>query len=197
MGSQNHMLEIVMILVTLLLLAKHPRKKRRFRRYLRGEIDLDNALGTLSAGTLLSATVGGSVIERTFVSSIVCSWALQGFTNIVGDGPVTVGVAHSDYTDAEIQEVITNAGSWTEGNQISQERSRRKVKIVGTFRQPGDAAEVAQTVVLNEGKLIKTKLNWILVTGQNLKLWAFNTGGSPLTTGSTVFTMGHANLWPQ
>ncbi len=177
-------------------MAQHSRR-RKFRRYLRGELDDANVLGALGANTLTSATVGGSVVERTFVSSVKATWSINGLEAVQNDGPVTVGLSHSDYTDAEITEFIANAGSWNEGDKIAQEQGRRKIKIVGTFMNFGLAGAQIRTFVLNDGKPIHTKLNWILVTGQTLKIWAFNTGSSPLTSGALAQTIGHANLWPQ
>ena len=177
-------------------MAKHTGKRRKFRKYLRGKIDIENALSTLGANTLISASVAGSVVERTWVSSIECTWALADLPVTADDGPVTVGVAHSDYSDAEIEAYIENTGSWQETDLISQEIAKRKIRIVGTFSNEGVAAEAAQTAVLNDGKPIKTKCNWVIITGQNLKMWAYNTGASALGAGSSVHTMGHANLWP-
>ncbi len=159
-------------------------------KYIRGRVDEELALGTLATKTLVGTTFDETVNERTLVSSIESIWSLRDFT--AGEGSIVVGVAHGDYSDAEIEEVIENAGSWDEGNKVSQEISKRLVRTIGTFG--GGATEET----LNDGKAIKTKLNWILNQGVRLKLWAysFNTTAN-LTTGAVVGAQGHANLWPR
>jgi len=174
--------------------AKHP--KRRMGRYLRGKVEQRLDLGTLSANTLISVDLAGTVQERALATSIVSIWALADFTNAIGDGPIVVGVAHSDYTDSEIEAFLENAGSWTEGNKVSQEIARRKVRIVGTFLS--SVADSAGIAVLNDGKPIKTKLNWILNIGQTLSVWAYNSGDSALaTTDPDLTVIGHVNLFPK
>ncbi len=174
-----------------------PRKGRKYRKYLKGKIDVANVLGTLAANTLTSATVSGSVAERTYISSVDCAWSLADLTVVVDQGPITVGIAHSDYTDAEIEAFIENSGSWNEGNLTAQEVAGRKIRIVGTFSNEGVAAEAAQTAVLNDGEIIHTKCGWIQNVGTNIASWAYNTGAQPLTTGANVHVIGHANLWPR
>ncbi len=186
------MLEILLSLVAFMLLAKKP--KRKFRPYIRGRIVQSLSLGTLGALTLVSDIVDDTVDEKTFCTSVVLTWSLQGFTAVAVDGPILVGVAHSDYTDAEIQENIELNTNWSQGDQIAQERGRRKVKIVGTFLTP---PSIDETAVLNDGKEIKTKIGWMLTTGQSIRYWAFNKGGSALTTGANLHVAGYANLWPQ
>ncbi len=169
--------------------------KRRFRRYIRGAVDDKVALPTLGAGTLVGAALGSVVNERTLVSSIDATWALNEFTDATDVGPIVVGIAHGDYSDAEIEEWIESTGSWNEGDLVSQEIGKRKIRQVGTFEQP---ASVTQGKVLNDGKPIKTKLNWILLQGVTLKMWAYNSGeGAVATTIPDVRIQGHVNLFPQ
>ncbi len=176
-------------------MAKHGKRRGRFRRYLRGSLDEQLDLGVLAANTLVSGLMQGTVEERTFVSSIVATHSLSEYTVAVDDGPIRVGVAHSDYTSAEIESWIENTGSWKEGDKIAQEIGNRKIKEIGTFR----AIDIsAGNFTLNDGKPIKTKLGWILTTGQTLRLWAFNDGSSALATTAPDYNVnGHANLWPQ
>ncbi len=165
-------------------------------RYLPGDIDETLNLSNLGARTLISTQFDNVVNERTFVSSIEAIWTLAEFTPLAQDGPILVGVAHSDYTDAEIQAVIDATASWNEGDLIAQEVSHRKVRKIGIFPSPS-AAQSTESVVLNDGRKIKTKLNWILLQSQTLRVWAFNMGSSVLTTGAHVDVQGKANLWPR
>jgi len=164
-------------------------------KYLRGDVDEFAGLTTLGAKTLVSVTFDSVVNERTLVSSVDAIYGLSLLTPASGVGPIMVGLAHSDYSDAEIQAVIDATGSWNEGDLVAQEVGNRKVRRVGIFEIPDDALDA---VVLNDGKSIKTKLNWMLLQGQSLKLWAFNTGANPVATTVPVVTcQGHANLWPR
>ena len=175
-------------------MARKPRR-RRMGRYLRGSVDESIALGTLAAKTLIGANFDETVNERTLVSSVVATWTMTGFTQGSGDGPIMVGIAHSDYTDGEIEEYIENLGSWDEGSKVEQEVSKRQIRRVGVFENPATASDAA---VLNDGKPIKKKLNWILNQGQTIKHWCYNMGTSALaTTSPEVSTQGHVNLFPK
>lgn len=191
------MIEILLVGLLLVSMAKRGRRggRRKFQRYLRGSVDEALALGTLAALDVIAAAFGDTVNERTFVSSVVFRWSLSAFTKSTGDGPILVGVSHSDYTAPEIEEWIENSDSWDEGNLVQQEIAKRKIKMVGTFDNPADEAEVS---ILNDGKPITTKCKWILNQGQTLNLWVYNMGSSPLaTTSPVVACFGYANLWPR
>ncbi len=183
--------------IILLMMAGKP--KRKFRAYLRGQIDEAMSLGTLGSQTLFSQNWDESVDELCWVSSIRSTWTLSNYTPLTGAGPVIVGVAHSDYTSAEIEAFIENANSWTRGDLVAQEVAKRKIRIVGTFDTPGtDTDPSFDTYSLNDGKPIRTKCGWTLTTGQTLKSWAYNAGSAALgTTDPRVTQEGHANLWPR
>ncbi len=164
-------------------------------RYIRGNVDEFNGLGTLAAKTVAAVPFDETVNGRTLVSSMVATHSMTAFTKSTGDGPIMVGVAHGDYTVAEIEEYLESTGSWDEGNLIDQETSKRKIRRIGKFENPIDEAAVA---VLNDGKPIKTKLNWILNDGATLQYWAYNLGTSALATTSPIVNAeGHVNLWPR
>ncbi len=176
-------------------MAKNQKRRRRIGRYIRGNVDEKLSLTTLGAGVAVSEDFDQAVNERTLVSSIVASYSMLNMTPAAADGPIVVGVAHSDYSDAEILEFINATGGWDEGNKVAQEQMGRKIRRIGTFQNPPD---VTTPAVLNDGRQIKTKLNWILLQGQTLSLWAFNAGSSALdTTVPVVHAQGHVNLFPK
>ncbi len=184
----------ILALVTLILAARKGTPRRR-RRYIRGNVDEQLALSTLGGKVVISQIFDSVVNERTLVSSIVANWSLRSFTPATDDGPIMVGVAHSDYSSAEIEAWIENTGGWDEGNKVQQEVAQRKIRIVGTF--PGFVTAETQSSVLNDGKAIKTKLNWVILQAQTLQVWAYNLGSSALATTSPIVSCeGHANLWP-
>jgi len=165
------------------------RKKGKFpSRYLKGRVDEGSGdLGTLAKNAAQVASFDEVVDERTKVSSVIASWAIEDMSS--QDGPIEVGLMHGDYTAAELEEFIENAGSWNESDLLqSREVAKRLIRSVGMMTG-ADAR-------LNDGKPIRTKLNWILNEGQTLDLWVYNHGDA-LTTGAELFVVGHANLWPQ
>ncbi len=191
------MLEILVIVIAGLALAKRRgTPRRRYRRYLRGAVEEDFQLGTLASKTLVAQVVGDTVTESTWLSSFVATWAMSEFTVASGDGPIVVGIAHSDYTATEIEEWVENSDSWNIASEVEKEISRRKIRRVGVFRAA--AAGGLGAAVLNQGRPVRTKCNWMLNTGQTVDLWAYNTGGSALaTTDPQITVSGHANLWPR
>ncbi len=186
---------LAMILVIMAAKKGRGRGKRAMGRYMKGTVNEVLDLGTLAGLTAIGAIFDETVIERTKVSSIVATYSLSGFTPVDSVGPITVGISHSDYTQTEIEEWIENTGSWNAGDLIQQETANRKIRRIGTFDAPASAA---LDTVLNDGKPIKTKLNWILNTGQTLRVWAYNTGSAAVqTTDPQVIIDGHVNLFPQ
>ncbi len=172
---------------------RNPRQRRG--KYIKGNVNEVVVLGTLAGLTLTSAIFDEAVNQRTLISSLEATYSLADFTDGVGDGPIEVGVAHSDYTNAEIEAVIESTGSWDEGNLVDQEIAKRKVRKIGIFET--DSAVTVANQYLNDGMPVKTKLNWILNEDDTLTLWAYNLGAGALATGSAVHCDGHANLWPQ
>ncbi len=185
---------ILLSVALLISLAKHPRR-RKFRKYIRGVVDEQLGIGTLAARTLVLVPFDEAVNERTFVSSIIATWSLRNATPTTDVGPLLVGVAHSDYSAAEVEAYIEATGTWDEGDLVQQEVMKRKIRIVGTFFIP--SGPNAQDT-LNEGKKIRTKCGWISNQGQTLDVWAYNLGQAAFaTTAPEVILNGHANLWPR
>ncbi len=163
-------------------------------RYIRGNIDLDIELGTLAAKT---AVLGASdtVIDRTLISSLVATYSISNLTAAADDGPIEVGVAHSDYTLVEIEEFLELTTSWKETDMLDREILSRKIRRIGVFDNPSVAGGA---YTLNDGKAVKTKLNWIVTNGQGVNYWVYNRGTSALaSTDPNVNISGHANLWPR
>ncbi len=174
-----------------------PRKgNKRMGKYLRGTVDEVASLTTLGAETLVGNPFDSVVDSRTRVTSIVATYALADFTPTAGVGPIVVGIAHGDYSDAEIEAWIEQTGSWNESDLVSsKEVANRLIRMVGTFDRIGNAEDVA---VLNDGKPIKTRLNWLLNEGATLKQWAYNSGTGAVATTVPQFRMnGHVNLFVQ
>ncbi len=169
-------------------MAKHGRGRKKFRRYLRGQVVLGQALGALATGSGIRIIPPDTVEESTWCSSVRCTYAISDWTDGADEGPLIFGIAHSDYSLPEVEEWIENTQSWSIGALPEQEIARRKIRRVGEL---GDNGE------LNDGKPVTTKCGWMLHSGDNIIWWVWNTGAQSLTTGADFTVNGHANLWPQ
>ncbi len=162
---------------------------------MKGAVDETLSLGTLAGNTLVSDTWDQTVSEKALISSIEVAWSLDDFTEATDVGPLYFGVAHSDYSDAEIEVFIENLGSWDEGNLVDKEITGRKIRQIGTF---DSIASAVLSLGFNEGRPVKTKLNWMLTTGDTLKMWVYNAGTASIaTTVPNMTALGVAHLWPQ
>ncbi len=162
------------------------------KRYLKGNVDENVILTDLAAATLVSSDFDETPEQDTLVSSLVASYSIDNL--VAGQGPIIFGVAHSDYSDAEIEEFIENTGSWDQGSKIEQERAKRLIRKIGTL--VGTQGTGTNDVQFNGGVPVKTKLNWRLNTGDTLNLWAYNISATALSTSVPVLRAhGHANLW--
>ncbi len=185
---------VLMAILAIMMLAKHGGRRRR---YLRGAMNHKLQLGTLAAGVVIGSNVSDSLAEEAWFSSIKAVFSLNKWTAGADDGPIWVGIAHSDYTDAEIEAWIENAQSWDTDNKIQQEVARRKIRQIGMF-STATGADGSGNYVLNDGRPLRIKTGWMLGTAQTAKFWAYNAGGSALATTDPAFRIhGHANLWPK
>ncbi len=181
------------------LMPKAARKGRKFRRYLRGNIDQGLSLSTLAGDTGIVSAVQGTVTESAWISSVKMFISMTNYTPVAAAGPIQVWIAHSDYSLAEIEEYIEEASnvSWDEGDMVSKEiMSRgRRIKMIGQFSPEGNAA-LEDTHVIS-ARPITTKLGFVLNTGKTVTFVFYNSGSAALTTTSPACQMvGHANLWP-
>ena len=193
------MLEILVIAIVglaLLPMAKHGRRRRSMGRYIRGNVDQQVDAASLAATDVVGAAFVGVVDGRTLATSAVLTWTIQNWTDQNGSGPLICGLAHNSYTDAEIEEWIESTGQWNIGSLVAQEINKRKIRQVGAFASPDAPSDL---LVLNDGKAIKTKLNWMLEEGQTLRMWVFNSGTLAVAgaTDPRIRVTGHINLFPK
>lgn len=168
------------ILVSLLLFvalvgaAKRRRKKQR--------LSVPKFVTTCAVGALADATVSVTDMTDTdrtrYLISADAVWTMRDHT--AGEGPIEVGYAHGIYSATEIKEAIESGASWASDTLTALEKSRRKVRMVGVF--PGLSTEE----VLNDGKPIRTKLNFTITDGENLSVYVYNRSGGSLTTGTII-----------
>ncbi len=184
------MLEILYIIfgLTAFVLAAHRRKSRRSRGTWRQvPIDFTLSLGTLADNDMISGTLTNNAIDSLRAMSLHGTWTLEGAT--ASEGPITVGVAHGDYSAAEMEEWYEAIGSMNRSDKIAAEQAQRLCRRVVTFGALQTGAEVT-----NDGKPIKTRLNWLISPGLNIAAWAHNDSGGALTTGAVVHFQGILNI---
>ncbi len=170
-------------------MARKPRRKRT--RLIKGNVDESIALATLAPNTgLLSPT--DVVTERSFLLSTEMVYGLRGAA--VGEGPIRLYWAHSDYSLVEIEEFIELQTGWQEADLVAMEIGKRKIRLIGEFAGVSIATE---DEVLNEGRVLKTKLGFIVNSSQGLNLVVYNDSGANLSTGSIVEFKGHCWIKPQ
>ncbi len=138
------------------------------------------ALSTLASDTALTATLTPASVSTYRAMSIKATWTMLALTS--GEGPITFGYAHSDYTVAEIAECLTAFAAISPGDKIANERANRLVRVVGTIS--------AALQDIFDGRPVTTKLNWLIPIGQNVNIFVFNEDTATLTTGAILNHQG-------
>ncbi len=179
------MFEVIMVAVALLFLAKkRPIRKRRSFQLRRVRITPELALSTLASDTVLNVGFLGTADGAYRCVSIKATYSIKGLTG--GEGPITFGFAHSDYSVTEIKECLEASNSISQGLKVEQEKANRLVRIVGTLSQTGAS-------MLNDGQPVKTRLNWLIAIGDQVNLFAYNESTAALSTGCVLNVAG--NMW--
>ncbi len=162
-------------------------KRKRFTRKQRTQWVRCNfavSLGTLGVATHVVGAVGVGVGQEFWAIAAKITWSLEDLTT--GQGPIAVGLGHSDYSATEVKEWFEATGILT-GDEIALEQMKRKCRDVGTFA-PGAASDAPQG--LNGGKPVFTKLGFRCADSQQVNMWARNTSTAALAT-TTPFVRGH------
>ncbi len=178
------MLEILLVAIGILFLAKAKPSRRRAMSLRRVRMTPELALSTVGSDTVVRKLVTGASDGAYRAVTVKGIYALSGLT--AGEGPITVGWAHSNYTVTEIKECIESSNSISPGLLIENEQAQRLVRIIGTFPSVANSN-------LNNGNPIKTRLNWLIPIGSELQLFFYNEFTAALTTGAVGRFTG--NLW--
>ncbi len=178
------MIEILLLALVAVGLAKRKGRRRRFNLR-RVRITPELPLLTLASDTVLFVSAFAGATAQLRVVTMKTTWALTGLT--AGEGPITVGYCHSDYTVGEIKECLEAATAVNPGDKIANEQSNRLVRVVGVFSEHRNT--------LNNGNPIKTKLNWLMGGGSTnvVRIFAYNENTAAMTTGSILNVQG--DMW--
>ncbi len=162
-------------------MARHTGKRKKWHRV---EFSESFALGTLADGAAaVSNLTGGSASDNFYATSVEASWSMEALT--AGEVPIVVGLAHSDYSAAEVEAWIENTASFSQDDLVAQEVSRRKIRNVGQFSDTDET-----DLVLNEGNKFKTICKFLVNEGKTINAWAYNKSGSALMTGAVINIQG-------
>ncbi len=154
------------------------KRSRRFPRNMRVvQISSSSAIGALAAADVVVNAVTNTASGKMRFTSVTARYGVSGGTS--PEGPVIFGLAHSDYTAAEIEECLEAGGSIDLGDKIAREQANRLVRRIGIIDMDPNA-------IFNDGKPVKTKLNWLMAVGDQLSLWIFNKDQVTLTTGGLL-----------
>ncbi len=154
--------------------------KRKGYRYL--PVDEQLAVGTLGARSVIKSDFDSVLDNDMFFMSFRGTWAIEAHT--AAEGPIVVGLAHSDYTSAEVEEALEAIASWDQGDKVAQEQARRKVRTVGVF----DGLTTIEK--LNDGRAFTTKLRFMVEIGETLAAWAWNQDAAQLADGTILKVQG-------
>ncbi len=148
------------------------------------------AVGALASNTLDAADFTNVLDQEVWAISCDVNVSAHGFT--ANQGPVLFGLAHGDYTAAEIEEWLEANASWVSSDKIANEKARRKCRIIGRLEQPYAGAERT----FNDGKKLRVKLGFKVQSGETLKIWVYNDSGAQLTAGGIIEIKGPIYLKP-
>lgn len=145
------------------------------------QTNFSGGLGTLASLVATTIALSNAVTTECRVSRLKGTLLWNDATS--GD-QIFCGIAHSDYTDPEIEQWIESTGGVDFGNLIDGEISRRLIRNIG-----GMIAPDVPSLRFNQ------KLNWRLDEGDNLNIFVYNRSPDPLNTGSELVMMGEMNLF--
>ncbi len=172
-------------------MAKNYRRGRRRRPFNLRKVRVVQgiAVGALATLDVLSGAITASSAATLRLVSVNLNYKIVDLGSASDDGQ-EFGLAHSDYSAAEIEECLEASASIDAGNHIEREKANRLVRSIGTFVGDPLAGGDKQ---FNDGKPMKTKLNWLLTPGDTLHMWIRNGSATVYTTGAAIIAQG--DLW--
>ncbi len=156
------------------------RKQSRRKNFVAIPVNQSITLDTLLNSTVIKASLSGVPTEDLFVISSDLSITVRSLT--AGEGPLEVGLAHSDLSVTEILENL-DVSFLNPDNIIAKEQARRPVRRIGVLN--GLTSEES----LNHGNQTRTPIKFSI--GEvGLDCWVVNRSGATLTTGAIVQFFG-------
>lgn len=181
-GAMLNFVVVSLILTFALALGVAKRRRRKSKGFQAVRINQAVTVGALADGALISSVCPDVVTTEKWAIATKLMVSMRDHT--AGEGPLIVGLAHNDYSDAEMLEWHGATGSWDTSDKIAQEQARRKCRNIGEF------SGLNTEEVLNDGRPIKTKLKFRIEEGKTLDFFVINESGAQLTTGTVVRLTG-------
>ncbi len=104
-------------------------RKRKFNLR-RVRVNSTFSVGALASLAVASGAMTSATSDPLRFISLIGAWTWSNIGAIIDDA-LSFGVAHSDYTAAEIEESLEAAGAMDLGDKIAQERTNRLVREIG------------------------------------------------------------------
>lgn len=140
------------------------------------------AIAALAAGALVSDELALLTDDATVVKV-----ALRGrFTAGAAEGPLLLGVANSDLSDAEIEAYLELDGPTSPqalGSASEIEVRGKAVKVIGVVPVPASGPMAAGVYSID----FEQSLTLSIRSGRAVKVWAYNLGANAVNGGSTLY----------
>ncbi len=161
-------------------------RKRNNKNFVAIPFETVLTLGTLAENLVLSTDLLATSFDDD-IYMISVDIAAQLIAQSAGEGPVHVGLAHSDYSDAEILEHL-DVDPTERHDKIAQEQVRRgrEIRKIGQFSIGTDGNAHLN---LGGGTMIRKKLGFSINEGKSISVYAVNRGAGA-TTGRLVSVSG-------
>ncbi len=168
-------------------MVKHPKRRSNLRRV---RVASSSAVGALASLDVVINAITQVSANRYRAISFICSYNWS--NKSAADDAAVFGLAHSDYSAAEIEECLESQAGIDQGDKVAQEQANRLVRLIGQFSSGGEGG-VSGGAQFNDGKTIKVRLNWLMGIGDTITLWIRNASGTVFVTGSNITIQG--DLW--
>lgn len=172
---------------------KSPNRRRRAFNLRKVRVATNVTIGALAAFGLVKGTMIPASANPYRIVSAKLAYQVVDIGAEIDDGH-EIGLAHGDYTATEIEECVEATGSIDIGDKLLQEQADRLVRSIGFAIQIG--ANIDASAAVNEGRPIKTKLNWKVGIGDTVDAWIRNGSDTVWTTGSTLAIIGEVWVTP-
>ncbi len=172
------------------LAAKRRQTKRRRFNLRQVRVATSPAIGALASEDVTAVALTDVTVDPLQAISFNATYSWVDLS-AAGDGALEFGLAHGDYTAAEIEECLEAAGGINQSDKTEMERANRLVRRIGVISTA--VAGAGEEKEWNNGRQVKTKLNWRLGTGIALNIWFRNGSGTVYVTGSSMAVLG--TLW--
>ena len=144
-------------------------------------------IGALAADDVIVSAITAASTNPYRLMSCDISYSLVDLGATADDGQ-EIGLAHSDYSAAEVEECIESTAGIDIGDKIAIERADRLVRTLGQLH---DSTGTGAGLDFNNGLPMKTKLNWAIGIGDQLNIYVRNGSSVVYTTGAGLNVIGH------